>query len=489
MPTMPTKITIPELPVGLMRRPHLLAALREATGQVLVCAPAGYGKTSLLADWAGLDAHTATDTAWVSLDREDNDPPRLWASVVAAVAGCPSVPVASRFRTPFRWRPGSQPEFIAEFVDALGALPRPVRLVFDDLHELADPHTLRGVEILLRNRPASTQIVLASRFDPPLGLPKMRLQGQLWELRADRLGFAAAETTELLANSGLQLSPAQAELLHQHTGGWAAGLRLAADALTQAPDRDEFLARFSGDERCVADYLVGEILSRLPPDTVEFLRVISIDDPVPATLAAALSGRQDAGRLLDCLDHETSLITATDWRREVYHVQDCYAPTCWPTCDAGPRTAAPPCAPRPRSGGPSANTPSRHSRSALAATTSTCYPACCTASRCRCYWPGTTHRCWPRWTRSARGPPPLTPGLRSPPRSPTSRSTSDPPHSAICVTPGNPGRPSTDPTSPSCAPPPNSSARSCPARPSRPRLPPRASPSFLRHQTWKHSRG
>ena len=290
----------------------------------LVCAPPGYGKTMLLADWAhaSTGSDTGPDTAWVSLDRDDNDPQRLWTSVVAALAACPSVPPDSRLHAPWAWRPGTQPEFLAELTDTVQQLPRPVRLILDDVHELLDPIALHGLHTLLRNRPTGLQLVLSSRFDPPLSLPRLRLTGRLYELRADRLRFSPTETATLLERSGLNLTPTQVDTLHQRTGGWAAGLRLAAVALTQTTDRDAFLDQFSGNDSSVADYLTGEILSALPDDIQEFLRVISISNPVPSGLAAELTGREDAGSLLDRLAHHTSLLTPTGQRRDAYRIQE-----------------------------------------------------------------------------------------------------------------------------------------------------------------------
>ena len=278
------KIAVPLVPPELVVRAGLRADLDTASraDATLVCAPPGYGKTMLLADWA----HTSTrsdrsDTAWVSLDPDDNDPKRLWTSVAAALAACPSVPPDSRLHAPWTWRPSTQPEFLAELTDTVAQLPRPVRLILDDVHELHDPVALHGLHTLLRNRPTGLQLVLSSRFDPPLSLPRLRLTGRLYELRADRLRFSPTETATLLERSGLNLTPTQVDTLHQRTGGWAAGLRLAALALTQATDPDTFLDQFSGNDSSVADYLIGEILSALPDDTREFLRVISISEPVP----------------------------------------------------------------------------------------------------------------------------------------------------------------------------------------------------------------
>ncbi|HWO65175.1 MAG TPA: hypothetical protein VNO31_34580 [Umezawaea sp.] len=139
-------------------------------------------------------------------------------------------------------------------------------------------------------------------------------------MRADRMCFSPAEATTLLARSGLHLTPGQLTVLHQRTGGWAAGLRLAALAMAHAADRDGFLTQFSGDERPVADYLVGEIILRLPADLRQFLPVISISDPVPRGLAAALSGREDAASVLDLLDHQTSLVSTTGPWRGAYRI-------------------------------------------------------------------------------------------------------------------------------------------------------------------------
>jgi LuxR family maltose regulon positive regulatory protein len=242
--------------------------------------------------------------------------------VVTALAACPSVPPTSRLHAPWVWRPDAQPEFLAELADAVQELPRPVRLILDDVHELVDPVALHGLHTLLRNRPAGFQLVLSTRLDPPLSLPRLRLEGRLWELRADRLRFSPAEAATLLEKSGLRLTDAQVDALHERTGGWAAGLRLAALAVTRTTDRDAFLDQFSGNDSSVADYLVGEVLSALPDDIQEFLRVVSICDPVPSGLAAELSGREEAGSLLDRLERQTSLLSAAGPARDAYCIQE-----------------------------------------------------------------------------------------------------------------------------------------------------------------------
>ncbi|MDT7577823.1 MAG: LuxR family transcriptional regulator, maltose regulon positive regulatory protein [Pseudonocardiales bacterium] len=316
------KITVPRLPREFVGRAALCADLDlGATSDVaLICAPAGYGKTLLLADWAGTSA--ATDVAWVGIDHNDNDPRRLWSAVVAAVGGCPSVPTPGPLHAGMTRRPATHPDFIAEFAAALEELTQPIRLILDDVHTLVDPRALESLRTFIRVKPATVQLVLASRLDPPLSLPRLRLTGRLYELRAAQLSFTPPQAAALLQNSGLRLTPDQVDVLHRRTGGWAAGLRLAALGMARSVDHGSFLTQFSGDDRSVADYLVGEILAALPVDLQDFLRVISICAPVPVALAAELSGRDEAGSVLDRLEHQTSLVTATEPRRDLYRIQE-----------------------------------------------------------------------------------------------------------------------------------------------------------------------
>ncbi|MBO0880186.1 MAG: hypothetical protein J2P17_07485, partial [Mycobacterium sp.] len=217
--------------------------------------------------------------------------------------------------------PVVEPAFLAALVDALDELPVPVRLVLDDLHELSNAQSLHGIETLIRHHPAGLRLVLGSRLDPALPLSRLRLEGRLSELRPPQLRFSEADAALLLELSGVHLDPPQVAALVARTEGWAAGLRLAALSLREVADPDRFVADFGGDEQPVADYLFGEVLSRLSPEKVEFLRAISICDNPTAGLAASVSGRADAGRLLDVLERETSLVTSTDRERRAYRIQ------------------------------------------------------------------------------------------------------------------------------------------------------------------------
>jgi LuxR family maltose regulon positive regulatory protein len=314
------KTAVPRPPPSFVPRPRLLVALDEAADEqvTLVSAPAGYGKTLLLAEWA---ARRPEQTAWVSLDDDDNNDQRFWAAVLAALGMCAAVPAGNVLHDlALPGRPSRDPEFLAAVVDAIGAVPGPVRLVLDDVHELTAPDPLHGLASLVRDRPPGLHLVLSGRTDPPLSLARMRLAGELCEVRADQLRFSQEEASAMLTAADVPARPDQVRLLVQETEGWAAGLRLAALSLREAEDPDQFLSGFVGSGRAVSDYLVGEILSRLTVETRELLGAVSICGELSAPLAAALSGRPDAGVVLGSLERETSLVLSVGEDRRWYRV-------------------------------------------------------------------------------------------------------------------------------------------------------------------------
>ncbi|MCD2195417.1 LuxR C-terminal-related transcriptional regulator [Actinomycetospora endophytica] len=293
------------MPVDLVARPALAARVELPGPAVgLVVAPAGFGKTLLLADHAARDP----GTAWVTVDRSD-DPGRLWTAILAALTRCPALPPGSGLRElTAPYEPGGL-AFLSRFRDGLGTRTAPLTLVLDDLHELDDPAALGEVRALLDHRPEGLRVILASRFDPPVVLSPLRDRQELWELRADRLAFTRTETEVLARQAGLALLTEQTGELHRRTGGWPAGLRLAVQAMRGGADPSTFLTEFSGEDRAVADYLVGEVLATLPDDLLEFLTLASIGDPLPAELAVLLTGRTDAAAVLDRVERETSLVS------------------------------------------------------------------------------------------------------------------------------------------------------------------------------------
>lgn len=301
------KIVVPRVPAIFVRRKPLRDLLDEAVPVTTICAPAGYGKTLLLADW--IETTGEADKAWVSLDAADDEPSRFFSGVLAAIRECAGVPEGHRLRDLVGPVEGDLAGFVAELGDALDTLPGPLCLILDDVQEISGNRTLHGIEMLIRHQPVALRLVLASRFDPPLPLARLRVQGRLREIRARDLRFRVEDAEKLLAATGVALTRDQLSELVTRTDGWAAGLRLAARSLRDVDDIDAFLADFAGDDRTVADFLMGEVLARLPEATREFLRLISVCEDVSPLLAEALSGRDDAGAVLDALERESSLVT------------------------------------------------------------------------------------------------------------------------------------------------------------------------------------
>jgi LuxR family maltose regulon positive regulatory protein len=315
------KTVVPHVPANFVSRDELRDHFDGWSAKFpvsLVCAPAGYGKTLLLADW--VETTGAADKAWVSLDGGDNDANRFWVAVLGAVCACESVPSSSRLHD---LHPPGVPDaagFYAEVIDGLAALPAPFYLVLDDLQELVSEQAWHGVATLVRHQPRNIRLVLSTRADPPLPLARLRVQGELAELRATDLRFSEDQAAELLHRADADLDAGQVRRLVAKTEGWPAGLRLAARSLRDVTDREAFLAEFGGDDRAIADFLVSEVLARLPAATTEVLARISVCEEVTPALAAALSGRTDAGAIIAALERDNALMLAVGPDRQWYRM-------------------------------------------------------------------------------------------------------------------------------------------------------------------------
>ena len=306
------KTVVPELPAEFTPRPALRQRLDAATPAqvIVVSAPAGSGKTLMLADWARQPG--GPETAWISLDADDNDPRRLWSGVLSALLAhsSPSGGVPLRSVAAMAQRAEGD-DLVEALADALDGPEPPIRVVLDDVHELTGREVLRDLTRLIRRSPARLRLVLSSRTDPPISVPRLRLEGRLVEVRADALRFTLDDAAAMLRATGLQLTAAQVAVLQARTDGWAAGLRLAALALRRTDDKSAFLTNFSGDERSVAEYLTVEILDGMSSDTQDFLRMVSVCSPLRAAVAVELSARADADQRLDVLCRETPLVERT----------------------------------------------------------------------------------------------------------------------------------------------------------------------------------
>ncbi|GAB3165047.1 LuxR C-terminal-related transcriptional regulator [Amycolatopsis stemonae] len=302
------KVTVPRLPRIFVPRPRLGALFDRATARpvTVVRAPAGAGKTTALAGWAG-DGH---DVAWVSLDDDDNDECRLWAAILGALRRCPAVPADRALHRLSPPPPGQRQEFLADLDDALRGLG-PVRLVLDDLQEIARPEPMEALAALARHLPSALRLVLATRVEPRLRLARLHVEAALSRVGAAELRFTVRETACLLRATGAAVGDDRVRELTERTAGWAAALGWAAVSVREAEDADGLVASVTGDERAVARFFADEVLSRLPASTSDLLLCISVCDAVSATLAVRLSGRPDAGATLDELERAMGLVTRT----------------------------------------------------------------------------------------------------------------------------------------------------------------------------------
>ncbi|SCF44331.1 helix-turn-helix transcriptional regulator [Micromonospora mirobrigensis] len=296
-------------PEPVLLRPRLLAGLDAGTaGPVtVVTGPAGWGKTTLLASWARAAAEDRAP-AWVSVEVGDTGE-RFWAYLAAALRG--AVSDAGDQDAPVPDRP-PRPDQLELLAAALAARERPVLLVLDDLHRITDPAALTGLEFLLRHAEQRLRLVVGARSDLPLPLHRFRLAGELTELGPAALAFTDDEVADLLTAHGVAVPAASVRRLRERTGGWPAGLRLAALALRDRPDPGGWVERFGGDQPEVAGYLRQEVLAGWVDGDRELLARTAVADAVCADLADALTGRGDSATVLAGLARDGGFLHRDD---------------------------------------------------------------------------------------------------------------------------------------------------------------------------------
>ena len=286
-----------------------------------VSAPAGSGKTVLLRSWI-VEAGLAGRAAWVAAGREERDPQRFWLSVLRALRQ--TGPGAGLVR-PVSAAPDLDGWALVEgLLNDLAPLADPVWLVIDDVHELG-PDALRQLELLVMRAPPGLRFVLAARHDVRLGLHRLRLEGELAEIRAGDLKFTLSEAGELFATAGVELPGPALAVLHKRTEGWAAGLRLAALAAVRHHDLGRFAAEFSGSERMVAEYLLAEVLDRQPTAVRRLLLRTSILERVNGELADLLTGDEGAERILQDLEQAGAFVVSLDAARSWFRYHQMFA--------------------------------------------------------------------------------------------------------------------------------------------------------------------
>jgi LuxR family transcriptional regulator, maltose regulon positive regulatory protein len=317
IPILASKITVPDAPDWAVQRPRVSKLIAEGTRccplTVVTGAP-GAGKTMALALWAAAEPGPV---AWVSLEDLDIRPGVFWSYAVAALrrAGV-ALPSAVSAAAPGRT---ADHVFLLRLASALAAENPPVTLVLDDFHVLTEPLVVDGLDFLLRNVGPSLRVVLCSRMDPPLRLHRYRLAGQLAEIGAGDLAFSIAEAGQLMGQHGITLSVDSLESLTRRTEGWAAGLRLAALAMSTDADPDLFVEELIAEDSALTGYMVQEVLSTQPPEVRDMLLSTSILEHVSAEAASELTGNEQAGRILPALAHANAFVQPVGRGRYRYH--------------------------------------------------------------------------------------------------------------------------------------------------------------------------
>ena len=278
----------------------------------ILSAPAGSGKTSLLRAWADRPGQPR-GLAVLQVQRDQPDAQQFWLGLLDAVRHASGT--TSRAEPPTATPDFNGPAMVDRVLSELADARDGITLVIDDLHELHSPEALAQLTRLLTNLPANVHAILATRRDLRLELHRVRLAGELAELRGAELRFTERETRELLDASGIALSDAGMALLHQRTEGWAAGLRLAAISLAGHPDPERFVAEFSGSDRTVAEYLLAEMLDRQPDEIQQLLLGTSLLDRVNGELADLLTGRPGSERILLELEDANAFVVSLDPER------------------------------------------------------------------------------------------------------------------------------------------------------------------------------
>ncbi|OBJ20176.1 MULTISPECIES: LuxR C-terminal-related transcriptional regulator [unclassified Mycobacterium] len=321
-----TKLHVPAIGAQLVHRGALLDALTAGRRRklTLLSAPAGWGKTTLLAQWAS-GAGEDERFAWLSLDSSDNDPVWFWMYAVAALQ---KVSPGTGIRAVELLAMGADPVQVVlpTLLNDLDTIANPVVLILDDYHQVVGRAVHEQLAFFISRMPANLHLVLATRSDPMLPLARLRASGELAEVRTDDLRFGPIEAHHLLNDViGLGLAPNDIHLLHQRTEGWAAGLYLAALSLAGRADTAAFIKTFAGDNRHIVDYLMAEVLDGQPADLRGFLLRTSVLGRLSGALCDAVLQTSGSASVLQKIERENLFVVPLDTSRHWYRYHQLFA--------------------------------------------------------------------------------------------------------------------------------------------------------------------
>jgi LuxR family maltose regulon positive regulatory protein len=327
-PILTTKLYIPPPRPNRVRRPRLIGRVDEGLhGKItLVSAPAGFGKTTLVAEWI---VTSRRPVAWLSLDEEDNDPIRFLAYLITALQRVAPATGEEVLRMLYAPQPPSLESILARLVNEIAAIPDEFVLVLDDYHVIDAGAVDQALNFLIDHLPPRLHLVIATRQDPSIPLARLRARGQLTEIRAGDLRFTAAEAADFLKRTmSLDLSPNEINALEKRTEGWIAGLQLAAISMQGNPDDAAgFIQSFTGSHRFVMDYLIEEVLHQQPASMQIFLLRTSILERMCAPLCDAVvrDPATPGAEALAFLERANLFLTPLDNERRWYRYHHLFA--------------------------------------------------------------------------------------------------------------------------------------------------------------------
>ncbi len=332
MQILSTKLSIPPIRSRLVSRPRLIQKLEEGLGCgfILVSAPAGYGKSTLLSAWL---EQLKCPSTWLSLDEKDNDPVRFTGYLYAA---------AQIIDPDMQLQPDPAPDMnvqvdvealLTPLINCLAGMKQSFCLVIDDYHVIQEPQIHEAIGFILEHRPEPFRLIIATRADPPLPLARLRARCDMLELRMSDLRFTTQEAADFLGNTmGLKVSINDVSRITERTEGWIAGLQLAALSMQNAPDRSSFIEAFTGGHHYVFEYLLDEILAKQPHEILRFLLSTSILDQLTAPLCDYLlstdgepSMERPSSTILEELHHSNLFIIPLDHDQRYYRYHPLFA--------------------------------------------------------------------------------------------------------------------------------------------------------------------
>ncbi|MCW2779629.1 MAG: ATP-dependent transcriptional regulator, MalT-like, LuxR family [Marmoricola sp.] len=330
-PLLETKLYLPRPRDGLVPRPRLSERLDRgaAAKLLLVSAPAGFGKTTLLAEWLGGGPTAPADgrsAGWLSLDRGDNDPVSFWTYLVTALRTVAPEVGASELALLASPQPPPIQLILTTLLNGLGATGSDIVLVLDDYH-LIDAHEVHdAMAFLIDHLPPRLHLVIASRADPAVPLARLRARGELVEIRAAELRFTPDEAAAYLNGvMGLALTAQDVAALEERTEGWIAALQLAALSMQGRDDAAGFIAGFAGDDRYIVDYLAEEVLQRQSGPVRDFLLQTSVLGRLNGPLCDVVIGAGGGKAMLEALDRGNLFLVPLDDRRQWYRYHHLFA--------------------------------------------------------------------------------------------------------------------------------------------------------------------